>query len=311
VRVHGDEALTEPWIEIDTARGLVFDWKFEPDESQPSSQVAVERQQSARVSGWAKRPTFGLWFRRDTALVDQRVFARKGDKLDTAVGRDGDKLRVQQGTTLTSPKTIDAETPCRALRWGWVEPGGALAHGKRSRGVPGKQLLLFAEPDVGEAIRLGFDDDRLIYEVEKSGDWTKINFTAGPFFQGWVKEDTLGPTPPTHGKFGSSHRTRSPRLRHPKRLEKIGTVARDTALYVARSGQSPREIGVLELGAVVRVGAAKGRLSAIEFDHGYVRAPSGAELQADVADIENVRELERGGIWNPPPVAPRNEEEAD
>jgi hypothetical protein len=312
VQVYGDEALTEPWIDIDTAKGLVFDWKFEPDESRPSFQVAVERQESARVSGWAKRPTFRFWFRRDTALVDQRVFARKGDTVDSVVGRDGDQLRVQQGTTLSSPKTIDATTSCRGLRWGWVAPDGALAHGKRSHGVPGRQLLLFAEAGVGQPIRLDFgSDEDLVYEVEQSGDWVKINFTAGPFFQGWVKEDSVGPTPPFRGKLGSSHRTRSPRHRVPKRLEKIGIVARDTALYVAMSSQSPREIGVLERGAVVRIGATKGRLNAIQFDNGYLRAPSGADLCADAADIENVREQERGGIWNPPPVAPRNEEEAD
>lgn len=311
ILVHGSEGLTDPWVEIATSSGLVFSWTIDSAPSRPALHVAIGKQKTARLDGWAKQPRLDLWFRQDTALVDERVFARKGDTIDAFVRSEGELLRVAQNVYLVSPKTIEANTPCRGLRWGRVTADGALKVTGRSRGVVDKHLSLFREPDTKEALDLRFEDDFTVYELEARGDWVKINFDAGPVFQGWVKGTSLGDPPPTGGRGGSGHRSRAPRLRFTKRLLKIAEVERDTPLYVGKSGAEVQEIGIVEEGAVVRVVSSNGKLTAFQFDHGYVHAPEGLELYLDPKDLGNVHEEDRGGSWTPPPLPSVNEEEAD
>jgi hypothetical protein len=177
--------------------------------------------------------------------------------------------------------------------------------------VVDRKLVLFSAPDAGEGMNLESSTDFLVHRLAEDGDWSKITFEAGVRFVGWVKTNSLNAPPPRGGSGGSGgFRSRAPRVRFPKRVEKIGTVARETPLYLGKSGDAVREIGRLEAGAVIRLGAASGELVAFRFDVGLIHAAEGFTLFVEPAAVTGIHDEDRGGTWKAPPL-PVFDEEAD
>jgi hypothetical protein len=173
--------------------------------------------------------------------------------------------------------------------------------------VPERRLSLYRSATGDHVMDVTFPFEPRVYEGEVVGEWAAVSFDAALVFKGWVRKISLAPAPPGHGRIGSGHRTRAPRVRMTPIRMRIATAASDTPLYVGKASEL-HEAGVVEKGADVRLGLANGRLVAFAFDHGYVNAPDGLEFYLDPGALENVREEDRGGSWKPPALVEMNEE---
>lgn len=268
---------------------------------------------SGAREGFAEKPAPDAFhYRRDVFFIPGHAWVQRGLTPQAILRAADDALVVSHDTDLVEPAKVEIAVDCRDLRWGSVSTGFvAKSHTIRWHVYPvrGERLALLDGPGGQLVIELVFADKAEVTRIEERDGHVKVRVQARYVtFEGWAAESNL--VLPGHGvgavqSATGTHRTRRPRMKPV--MTRIATVRDDTQLWVG--DRDLLEAGVLERGAHVRPGEARGDLVAVQIDSGYVTPPNGQRFFVRASALTDHRDEDRNPFWQPPPLPVLDEEQ--
>lgn len=241
---------------------------------------------SARLGGWASLEERSFQTRRDAIVVPDHVWLLGGLEVQLR-GVRGDALVVARPWTgLAVPGSVEATTACGDVAYeiDRIDPEvtstatGATMQAKLAsialRTVPsGPVVFTITQP---KAWRFP------IATGERRDGFVRVWGTADVLrFDGWIAESEVEPLSGSgQGRLGGSHQTRPPTIRFGRPM----MVAKETPLYLGKTAEDAKEIGVLEVQARLDV-TGSGKRVEVRFTPMILRPPDDFHYYADEADL--------------------------
>lgn len=238
----------------------------------------------ARIAGWTPLRGRGFTTRRDTIVVPSHVWLVGGVVVEITGARAGGLVVQRPSNWLAEPKLVSAHAQCADVAYeSYVEAEVSVELPAATRQAADGRVALRAAPGAAVVFTIATNDSRIVLVADApAGGWVHVRGALDVLrFDGWVAEsETAALAGSGHGRLGGSHTTRAPTIRGGQPM----SARIETALYLGKTPEDARAIGVLEIQARLDV-MGRGKRAEVRFSPMVLIAPEGMGFYVDEADL--------------------------